>query len=506
MSDRTPDPGEEHADTGSAPDDAHDHAGSPAAASAAVDAQADPVAAAAQAVRDADAEAATQDAATRDTGAELTAVLTSRGYRALLAISALIGVPVALVAFGFLALVHWLEHVVWESLPETLGMSEPAGWYAIVVLTLAGLIVGVTIKRLPGTGGHIPVHGLGGGTPSIPELPAILIAAIVSLTLGTVVGPEAPLVAIGAGAVLVMIRRTRLHHQPQAQQLLAIAGSSAAIATIFGNPVVGAVLMLEVVGLAAGAQVLVALLPAILSAGVGALVFTGLGEWTGFDAPSLTIPGLGESGLEAGDLLWTIPIAIVVAVLAQVTRRIGLRVADAAARRTIPATTAVGLVVGLCAAVYALITDRPVSDVLFSGETALTELVGNPQEWAVGTLLLLLLFKGIAYAVSIGAFRGGPTFPALFLGAAFGIVVGSLPGFDVSAGIAVGMAAATTAVLRLPITSIVLVTLLLGSQALSQIPIVMIAAVIGLVTAVSLDRRESLHRRTPSEPTPAAPA
>jgi H+/Cl- antiporter ClcA len=68
------------------------------------------------------------------------------------------------------------------------------------------------------------------------------------------------------------------------------------------------------------------------------------------------------------------------------------------------------------------------------------------------------------------------------------------------------MAAATTAVLRLPITSIVLVTLLLGSQALSQIPIVMIAAVIGLVTAVSLDRRESLHRRTPAAPTPAAPA
>jgi hypothetical protein len=319
MSDRTPEPGEDHADAGSAPDDAWDHAGSPAAASGAADVQADPVAAAAQAARDADAEAATQDASTRDTGAELTAVLTSRGYRALLAISALIGIPVALVAFGFLALVHWLEHVVWESLPETLGMSEPAGWYAIVVLTLAGLIVGVTVKRLPGTGGHIPVHGLGGGTPSIPELPAILIAAIVSLTLGTVVGPEAPLVAIGAGAVLVMIRRTRLHHQPQAQQLLAIAGSSAAISTIFGNPVVGAVLMLEVVGLAAGAQVLVALLPAILSAGVGALVFTGLGEWTGFDAPSLTIPGLTESGLEAGDLLWTIPIAIVVAVLAQVT-------------------------------------------------------------------------------------------------------------------------------------------------------------------------------------------
>jgi H+/Cl- antiporter ClcA len=447
-----------------------------------------------QAELGAEEPASVSQEAERDTGAELMAVLTSRGYRGLLLVSAIIGVPVALVAFGFLALVHWLEHVVWESLPSTLGMTETAPWYAVVVLTLAGLIVGLTIKLLPGTGGHIPVHGLGGGTPTIPELPAILVAAVVSLTLGTVVGPEAPLVAIGAGAVLVMLRATRLNDQPQAIALLAVAGSSAAIATIFGNPIVGAVLMLEVVGLA-GTQVMLVLLPAITSAGVGALMFTGLGNWTGFEAPTLTIPNLAESPLQAADLLWTVPVAIIVALLAQVTRRVGLRVADAASRRLVPATTAAGVVVGLCAAAYALITDRPVSDVLFSGETALGELVGNPQEWVTGTLILLMLFKGVAYAVSIGAFRGGPTFPALFLGAAFGILVGNLPGFGASAGIAVGMAAATAAVLRLPITSIVLVTLLLGSQALSQIPVVMIAAVVGLVTAVSLDAKSTIRPR-----------
>jgi H+/Cl- antiporter ClcA len=399
--------------------------------------------------------------------------------------------------------VHWLEHVVWDSLPSSLGMSEPSGWYALVVLTLAGVIVGATIRFLPGTGGHIPVHGLGGGTPTIPELPAILVAAIVSLTLGTVVGPEAPLVAIGAGAVLVLLRPTKLTAQPQAMALLAVAGSSAAIATIFGNPVVGAVLMLEVVGLA-GTQVLLVLLPAVTSAGVGALVFTGLGNWTGFQAPTLTIPNLAESPLQAVDLLWTVPVAIVVAILAQVTRRLGLRVASAAARRPLETTTVVGLVVGVAAAAYALITDRPVSDVLFSGETALAELVGNPQGWVTSTLVLLIVFKGLAYAVSIGAFRGGPTFPALFLGAAFGIVVGFLPGFGASAGIAVGMASATAAVLRLPITSIVLVTLLLGNQALSQIPVVMIAAVVGLVTAVSLDRKDSIRPRKIREARQAA--
>lgn len=445
-----------------------------------------------EAVRESETQASSSATAARDDGAQLVAVLTSRGYRGLLLVSALIGVPIALVAWGFLEVVHGLEILVWETVPEDLGMHTPSPWYAVLVLAIAGLVVGVAVAKLPGTGGHIPVHGLGGGTPLPVELPAIVIAAIASLVLGAVVGPEAPLVAIGAGLVVLVLRPSRLRDQPQGLQLLAVAGSAAAIATVFGNPVVGAVLMLEVVGFS-GAQVLLALLPSVMAAGVGALVFTGLGSWTGIDAPTLAIPGLTEANIDVADLLWTVPVSIGVALLAQAARRVGLLIAGAASRRTMLVTTTVGLVVGLCAAAYSLITDRPVGDVLFSGETALGELVSQPSEWVTGTLVLLLLFKGIAYAVSIGAFRGGPTFPALFLGAVVGILVGALPGLGAVAGIGVGMAAATSAVLRLPITSIVLVTLLLGSQAMSEIPLVMIAAVVGLVTAVSLDRRETIR-------------
>ena len=407
-------------------------------------------------------------------------------------VSALIGVPVALIAWGFLVLVHELENVVWENVPKALGMSTPAWWFGLIVLTLAGVIVGVTIAKLPGTGGHIPAHGLGGGQPLPLEMPSIVIAALVSLVLGAVVGPEAPLVAIGSGIVVVALHKTKVGAQPQALQLLAVAGSAAAIATIFGNPVVGAVLMLEVVGLA-GAQVLVVLLPAVMAAGVGALVFTGLGNWTGFQAPTLTIPNLAAANVTASDLLWTVPVSIVVALVAQATRRVGVNVAGMAASRTVVVTTGVGFVVGLSAALYSFITGRPITDVLFSGETGLGGLVANPASWATGTLVALVLFKAIAYAVSIGAFRGGPTFPALFLGAAIGILCGGLPGFGTTAGIAVGMAAATAAVLRLPITSIVLVTLLLGTQAVSELPIVMIAAVVGMVTAVSLDRKDTIR-------------
>ena len=48
----------------------------------------------------------------------------------------------------------------------------------------------------------------------------------------------------------------------------------------------------------------------------------------------------------------------------------------------------------------------------------------------MGALLLLLLCKGLAYAISLGAFRGAPIFPSMFIGAAGGIAlshIGGLP-------------------------------------------------------------------------------
>ena len=78
----------------------------------------------------------------------------------------------------------------------------------------------------------------------------------------------------------------------------------------------------------------------------------------------------------------------------------------------------------------------------------------NAGAWSLGTIALLIVFKGIAYSLSLGSFRGGPTFPAIFLGALAGLMAGQLPGFDLTPAIAVGMTAATAAVLRLPLSAI----------------------------------------------------
>ena len=87
----------------------------------------------------------------------------------------------------------------------------------------------------------------------------------------------------------------------------------------------------------------------------------------------------------------------------------------------------------------------------------------------------------MAYALSIGVFRGGPVFPAVFLGAAVGALASTwLPGLGVLPALAIGMGAGV-AVTGLPVTSVVLVVLILGDAAASQIAVVIIAAVVALI-------------------------
>lgn len=61
-----------------------------------------------------------------------------------------------------------------------------------------------------------------------------------------------------------------------------------------------------------------------------------------------------------------------------------------------------------------------------------------------------------------------------------GVLLAPLPGLGVVPGMAAGMAAAATSALRLPVSSVVLVGLLLGKTDL--IPVVILAAVVAFVT------------------------
>ena len=128
--------------------------------------------------------------------------------------------------------------------------------------------------------------------------------------------------------------------------------------------------------------------------------------------------------------------------------------------------------------------------VLFSGQDQLPGLIGQAGTWSVAALAWLIVFKGLAYGLSLGSFRGGPTFPALFLGAAAGIMCSHLPGFPLSAAVPVGMGVAIVAVLRLPLSAVVLATLLTSRWTEGR--------------ATDHPRRRRLIRRDPRRDTPGA--
>ena len=77
----------------------------------------------------------------------------------LVVFGAIIGVPVAAVAYFFLKLVAEAQQYVFDTLPGELGFDSQPSWWPIPFLALSGLIVAASIRYLPGTSGHKPAEG-----------------------------------------------------------------------------------------------------------------------------------------------------------------------------------------------------------------------------------------------------------------------------------------------------------------------------------------------------------
>jgi H+/Cl- antiporter ClcA len=110
-------------------------------------------------------------------------------------------------------------------------------------------------------------------------------------------------------------------------------------------------------------------------------------------------------------------------------------------------------------------------------------------DYTVGALLLLMVCKSLAYAGSLVAFRGGPTFPSIFLGAAGGIVLSHLPGLSLVPAIAMGLGATCAAMLQLPLTSVLLATVILGADGFTVMPLVIVAVTVSYVASARLAPR-----------------
>lgn len=389
-----------------------------------------------------------------------------------LVLAGVIGLLTGVVAWLLITGVH---------LVADLAFSDPvARWQIVVVPTLGGLVVGLLVWKV------VPEVS-GGGVVTTMEAMAIqrgrlrkrvplagVAATSVALGTGASGGREGPIVLFG-GAVGSWVAQLGRMDEDRTRSLVA-AGVAAGIAASFNAPIGGMLFAIELLlgGLRRAGSLQTIVVAAVVSS---------------VTARQLVGPGLPlfapASGARLGDPTELLVYALLglLALLVAAGFRTGEDLAGRVFARVrvrfgIPLSVALGgLVVGLTALL--------VPEVLGEGAD-LPNITGASREpiramldgllgsgWPVAlTLLILLVAKLFASVVSIGSGSAvGTLAPSLFTGAALGGAVGAVAVevLDVrsATGFAlVGMAAVFAAVVRAPLTAIILVFELSGDYEL----------------------------------------
>jgi H+/Cl- antiporter ClcA len=401
-----------------------------------------------------------------------------------------LGVLGAIGAAAFLTLMSWATDVVWEWLPAQVGLDAVPWWWVVLGL-LVGAVLIIAAQRLgPGMGSPLDgFHFDVGPSRAI----AALSVALATLVFGGVLGPEAPLIVVGT-VIGGLLTRGK---SPQVQQLAMALGGIAAIGTILGNPFIAAFMVLEFAAL--GAMPRQALVPIFVALGSGYLVLTGIGPFTGLGGLELAVPGLTEvDQLTFVDLLVGLFVAMVAGAAVLLSRQVGYGLQRVAKLRPSVAILGSAVVVGALATFIMLAFDQPYDVVPFSGETAMGSLITETSALA---LLAIVVAKALAYGVSLGGgWRGGPIFPATYIGVAAAVLIGLvITATPMSALIVAGMAAGVAAMLKLPFTAALLAVVIGAGAGLVVTPMAIIGAIVGVAMRMAYDKATG-HAGVPMTP------
>lgn len=322
--------------------------------------------------------------------------------------------------------------LLWETIPGN-WTSTPA-WYVLGILLIAAVLVFV-IRKFVGDAGHSPIGGIKVSSVTPKEYVGVILAIVATLWGGLVLGPEVALVATGSMIGGLVAKRMGFADAADQKKIVGF-GALGAILALFVGPILSG---------------------------------------------SLEIGGAPTS-IEVDQLGWAIVVAIIVAVVVTLARTVAALLARATGGAPhLPILIAASLIVGVSALIVQSRTGEGVLFIVTSGEEFITKL---PTLTATSTVVAIIIFKAIAYAVSLGSgFRGGPFFPAMFVGAAVGLLISMImsdSGPSVPAAIVVGVIASliATAPMKWPVVIILgaVLGLLMGTWTL--VPAALVGAVV----------------------------
>ena len=207
----------------------------------------------------------------------------------------------------------------------------------------------------------------------------------------------------------------------------------------------------------------------------------------------LSLPAYSTPQLS--DFLWTIALGIGAAVVTVAIIEIGRRTSRFVTKRPFVTYPLAAVVVALLAITFSQVTDQSANVVLFSGQEAMNAVVQQAGTLALGTLGLIILFKGLAWGVSLGGARGGPTFPAIFIGIVAGILASHLPGLNETPAVGVLIGAMAVSVLRLPLSAIV-IALIVSQAGAAATPLIIVGVAVAYITVELAWARRSASAST----------
>ncbi|MEU2998869.1 MULTISPECIES: ion channel protein [unclassified Streptomyces] len=326
-----------------------------------------------------------------------------------------VGVACALILLGVSLLAEQLQDVLWESLPDALGVGGFSSLWMVVMLTATGLAVGLVLRAAPGHGGPDPATtGLVDAPMRLGIVPGLLLVTVLALAGGVSLGPENPITAANIALAFWLGRRFAPGAPGEVWVALAAAGT---VGALFGTPIAAALILSEVLAAQPGPGAFWDRLFAPLAAGTaGALTMSLIAE------PSFDLALPAYAGPHWGDLLAALLIAsagALLGLLAVYAFPMAHRV-FAALRHPVLALTAGGLLLGLLGALGGHLT-------LFKGLDEVKTLAGDPDGWSAGEFAGMAVVKmaALVTAATCG-FRGGRIFPSVFAGVSLGLCAHAL--------------------------------------------------------------------------------
>ena len=382
------------------------------------------------------------------------------------ALALAIGVAGAFAILGFRFGIGYVQYL-WlgnsnENVVGTLA-SFRAPWVVVAGPTLGGLVVGLIIwkfvkeRRAHGIADVIEAGALHKADISLRAGLVSAVASAISIGSGASVGREGPAVHLGAAVAAFLDRQFSL--RPAARRVLLASGTAAAVSASFNAPIAGVLFAHEVI---LGHFALSAFVPTVLAA-VTATLITRI--WLG-DFPAFI---LSEQQITS---YWEFPAFALLGVvcgLVAVCFQLTVMTADWSARRFAMPLWLRPALGGLAVGMMAL----SVPEILGVGYEATS--LAIRENYTLGWLLVLLVAKTVATAISLASRFGGGVFsPSLYLGAmaggAFGIIAASaVPDYASNYGVyaLLGMGAVAGAVLGAPISTAVIVFELTGGYELT---------------------------------------